>query len=1044
LVTGEADRVWTVIRYRWLQALVVVSLAALVTACAVFAPLYDRAIQQATVATTLHDAPVQLSGLSITSTGDSNAAALTTQELRRLVPRALHGFFNSGVAGTTVRMTGTAAKHGASTLGPLMWRQGMCAHVRFVSGRCPGRLDEVAVSRADARHFGWRVGSRIRMREVIIDPTVHSSAADPHPRMRVVGVYRVRRGPYWYGAAPVGRSGTVDQDTGAPQVDGWLTARSTVDGSVGAKWVDPVNDVDLPLDEAVVGIDQVLRIGPVVERVVAEPYTSTDYSGYSPPTVGAYSGLPDIARAAAQGRAQARVTVPLLMVQLALLAAVVLWLVLGAATEQRRPEVAVARLRGRGVGGARRLLLGELGSLVLLGVPLGVLAALGLSWLARHVFLPLTPPFELGRGFVVAVVAVLVVLALVTVMSVRQMAREPVSALLRRVPARRTTWAVGALDAMLVTACGTAVVAFVTGGLHGPLALAAPALLALLVGVVLAHLLVPVAAGAGRRLLARGRVTAGVSALHLARRPATRRVVTIVTVATALLVFSADALAVGDRNREYAADQEVGAPLVATVDGTDVAGVQAALHDVDPHGRSVTPVLRLDPPDQTSTSTQAVVPSRFSRIALLPGQSASSIPWGRLRPPAVRPIRLVGRWLSLSLASHMSATGSHRGASTLRLSLRLVGADHEEQLRTAAEPPYGQRSRHRVRIDIPCVTGCALAGLRLDTDPLQPAEGRLELSAVTTSSGQHLALGPARHWRATGTQTVGSMTPTGSQTSSRPAGLRVVFFATGAGPVVMSHASVPRRLPALVAGPLPPGSGGDRFAGVGLDGVDRAMVRAGTLPRAPGAPANTAVVNLQVLQRDGATPDPTVNLQVWFARDDPALLARVTRALHAHGLSVTTTSSVAAARHRLDRSAAAWSLQLALLVGLAGLLVAALVLVVVAATTWRLRSRDFAALRMSGLSRTQISLVAAGEQVPVVALAVLVGAVCGLLGAHFAMPTVPLFATAPTVSTLDLGTAWTAALTAAALALLVLSAVGWAAAWALAGRADLTRVRDSL
>ena len=1040
---------WTVIRYRWLQALVIVSLAALVTACAVFAPLYDRAIQQATVATRLQDAPVQLRGLSINSIGDSRTAALTIEELGRLVPRTLRRYLRSGVASTTVRMTGTAPKQRSSALGPLMWRQGMCAHVSFTSGRCPASVDEVAVSGADARNYGWHVGSRLRMREQIIDPTVHSSATDPHPRMRVVGVYRVRRGPYWFGAAPVGRSGTVDQDTGASQVDAWLTASSTVDGTIGTKWVDPVNEVDFPLDEAVVGIDQILRIGRIVDRVLAEPDASTDFTGYSPPTVGAYSGLPGIARAAARGRAQARVTVPLLMVQLGLLAVIVLWLVLAAATEQRRPEVAVARLRGRGVGGARRLLLGELGTLVLAGVPLGVLVALGLSWLARHVFLPLTPPFELGSGFVVAVVAVVIVLALVTVASVQQMAREPLSALLRRVPARRTTWAVGALDAMLVAGCATAVVAFATGGLRGPLALAAPALLALLVGLLLAHLLVPVTTAAGRRLLTRGRVTAGVSALHLARRPATRRVVTIVTVATGLLVFSADALAVGSRNREYAAEQQVGAPLVATINGSDVAGVQAALRGVDPHGRSATPVVTLNPPGQSGTTTQAVIPSQFAHIALLPGRSAASIPWGRLRPPAVRPLRLVGRWVSLSLASHVFRTGTRGGRSSLQLTLRLVGADHEEQLRVVAGLPYGQRPRHRVKIGIPCAAGCGLAGLRLDTDPLQPANGTFELSRLITSSGQHLRIGPTGRWLGTGPQAVGSVAPSataGSAGSGRSSGstLRATFTATGAGPVLMNHASIPRRLPALIAGPLPPGSSGHRFAGLDLDGVNRPMVRVGTVPAAPGAPARTAVVNLHVLQRGGATPDPTASLQVWLARDDPTLLARVTRSLHAHGLSVSTTSSVAATRRSLDRSAAAWSLQLALLVGLTGSLLAALVLVVVAATTWRLRSRDFAALRMSGLSRAQITLVAVGEQVPVVALAVLVGAICGLAGAHFAMPTVPLFARAPAVSTLALDTAWSSALAAAALALLVLSAVGWAAAWTLAGRAELSRVRESL
>jgi len=38
---------WSAIRYRRLQALVLLVLSALITACTVLAPLYDRAMQQA-------------------------------------------------------------------------------------------------------------------------------------------------------------------------------------------------------------------------------------------------------------------------------------------------------------------------------------------------------------------------------------------------------------------------------------------------------------------------------------------------------------------------------------------------------------------------------------------------------------------------------------------------------------------------------------------------------------------------------------------------------------------------------------------------------------------------------------------------------------------------------------------------------------------------------------------------------------------------------------------------------------------------------------
>ena len=41
------------LRYRWVQALVLILLAALVTACSGMAPLYNRAVDQAVVAATL-------------------------------------------------------------------------------------------------------------------------------------------------------------------------------------------------------------------------------------------------------------------------------------------------------------------------------------------------------------------------------------------------------------------------------------------------------------------------------------------------------------------------------------------------------------------------------------------------------------------------------------------------------------------------------------------------------------------------------------------------------------------------------------------------------------------------------------------------------------------------------------------------------------------------------------------------------------------------------------------------------------------------------
>ena len=187
---------------------------------------------------------------------------------------------------------------------------------------------------------------------------------------------------------------------------------------------------------------------------------------------------------------QAHRTVPLLMAPMAVLTLFVLWLVLAAATEQRRGEVAVARLRGRGPAGAVGLLLIELLPVLLVGVVLGAAAAL-LGGALTRALLPGEAPFEAGPGFATAVLLAVVAVVLTTVAAAVRVAREPLDDLMRsgRVPSGR--WALGALDAFLIAGVGTGVLAFVTGSLSGPFALAGPALLALLAGLLLAHLAAP-------------------------------------------------------------------------------------------------------------------------------------------------------------------------------------------------------------------------------------------------------------------------------------------------------------------------------------------------------------------------------------------------------------------------------------------------------------------------------------------------------------------------------------------------------------------------
>jgi len=92
-----------------------------------------------------------------------------------------------------------------------------------------------------------------------------------------------------------------------------------------------------------------------------------------------------------------------------------------------------------------------------------------------------------------------------------------------------------------------------------------------------------------------------------------------------------------------------------------------------------------------------------------------------------------------------------------------------------------------------------------------------------------------------------------------------------------------------------------------------------------------------------------------------------------------------------------------------------------------LRSRrdDIAALRVVGAGRRALRRSAVVEQLAVVLSGVVVGAAAGVLGAHLAMPSIPIFVDKQAVPDVRLPIAWPSMLVAAGLvaALLVTTAV---------------------
>lgn len=1032
-------------RYRPFQAAALGFLATLVVACAVFTPAYDREVRQAVARTAVARTDPAVAGLRLTGTPrDSGGFGRTSvdrpmppEELAAVLPASARASYAAPVLGWAAA---AAVIPGGRTdpVGEVRWRSDQCDHVRLVSGACPSRPGDVLVSRDDRRLFGYAPGTRLRIEAT---PTATLVPQDRSIGVRVTGVYEQEPGPYWFGARLTGRAGYPDQATGHVQHDVWLAAPTTFQAPrPPLPTRSSTADFALRTDRA--GVDVVLSLAAMIQRL-----DTAGTQGLAGGLVDVYSGMPTIADDVREQSQQSRVTVPLLMAQLGVLLVVVLWLVLSAVSEQRRPEVALARLRGRGRRGALGLVLGELLPVVLAGVVPGVLLALGGALAVRRWLLPGDVPLELRLPLLLALALAVAVLVVATVLAVARVTREPVVALLRRVPPRRTGWAIGAVDAVLLAAALAVAVVFVVGGIRGPVALVAPGILAVAVGLVLAHLVPPVTAAAGRAALRRGRVRAATAFLEAARSPATRRVVVMVTLATALAVFSADGLRIGQRNWDAAAAQEAGAPAVLHVDGSDLPGLRAALAGLAaapglPGGADVTPVVRVEPPGTGTSTTLAVVPEEFRRVALFGAERPSAADWQRLAPPAAAPIELRGTVLRADLRDSSLVSRRLDGEPNAVT----VGVDLLTPRGEALHATLGEldrpADRARLTTDVQCSAGCTLTGIWFGTLPGATIDGRVTIAGLTTagtgagtgSGAGSVRIGPASRWTPLHDPGTGSIVPR----SDRPDRLALEVHGAGSNRVTIRSAWIPPRLATIVAG----GHGAaSPLTLAGLDGDVQAGVRVATLPRVPGADGPTDVVGLDAAQR-GRPLGATASLEVWSSSDDPAVLAAVGAALEDRGLRVTATTTLHGVRQDLGWTAAAWSLQLAVLVGGAALLVALLVLVVSAASSWRARTRDLAALRMSGVPVREL------RRMPVLAqlLGVLVGVVAGTLtgwyGAQLALPMVPLFAAGTAATPLDLDTAWVAVAVAGLAALVVLGVAALLIGRRLGSRADLGLLRE--
>jgi putative ABC transport system permease protein len=976
------------------QAVAVLLLSLFATGAAVAGPAYLRAVDRAVVETEVGESDRMEQTVSLSAfVGDEEN--VTASGFDSVVPRTLDIDGFAQVYSTTYVVLGVERDPAVSNL---VFRSDVCPHLRMVSGRCLMAAGETLIGESTARRLGLAPGVTVTVTAATYNEATRRYVPAGAPnRLAVVGVYQPLdvTDVYW-GRTGYFAAGRPDADREPLFVD-----RQTSDTTEHPQDLRTVEGVPEPGALAPDHIEEVRAdLADMREELVGVGGPSATFAEFK-------TELDTLLNRIDQAQVLARRVVPVAAVPLVGLCWFVIFLAVAYGTAGRRHELGLVALRG-----ARRpvrwwLSAGESTLAILAGAPLGYLAGTLVVWLVARA------RFDAGELAVSADALSYAALAaggalLAALLAQRQQLAAPVAELLRRVPARTGTWRSTAVEAIVVALAVVAV--FQLRGFEGELvglSLLVPSLVAVAIALVAARLLMPLAGRLGAGALRRGRLGAALGALHLARRPGSHRLFVLLSVAVSLLGFAAMGVDVAARSRAERASVETGADRVLTVLPVDTGKLLAAVREVDPDGRYAMAAAVVPALTQQGPPVLAVDATRLERVAVWrpefgPGPAETS---RLLRPRTPEPYVLRGTRLTVTLDN----PGQSEGQLRLAVSLRPLDGSTPVRMSFGALEP----GEHTYTAEVAaCATGCRLIGFNgiyaLSGSATTTVVIREIHDLVTTAE---LASGG---WKGIAQ---GDVTP-------GPDGLTLAVTATGARQE--SWALAPD-----VPSPLPVVSASRVQGSASLPGLDagrpvpRVVGEVTALPRLGGAGVLT---DLEYLERQTLTGARLTEPQVWLRPDAPA---DITDRLAAQGLVVAGDDTVAEARALLDKQAPALAIWFHLLAAGFAVLLGLGGLALMASVDRRRTTEDMYALRLQGLPVRAVGRVALWSYLPVVAAALVTGAVAAVVAWWLAGGYLPVFVDDSLVLALPRWPSPSAAALPAVLAALSFTAVAVGVALAL-------------
>lgn len=952
------------LRARWLLSAGCLTLAVLAVAAGVLGPTYVTAATASLTSVRVDEATPATVGLSwrlhpspATAQVPSRALEVGREAGDAVIDSAQFAPARSSIVREQVDLDASTLTRATIRAVP-----GQC-RLLAVEGDCPDAPGEVLVSRADVALGDFEVGSAIRLL------TGRAS------RLRVVGVYTPPDpgSDFWfdpsrYQSVPAGVG--VKGDIPYQPAD-FLTVPGTFAAYGDATWTVQVDRAVVPRGLT----PELLDAAATTAATERERQSLSVDGGILGPA--AETELDAVAAEVTVERRTAVNTVLPASASLVAVALLLLFRLLSAAADQRRPGIALLKLRGvRGAAlwtqGAGESLL-----LLLLAVPFGVLGGWGAVVGLSRAWLQPGTQVSLGVAPLAAAGAVTLVGLITSVWAVSAVLREP---LLRQLGSERRPTA-----ATRVLVAGRTVV-----GLVGAIAYLAvlrgdegrsPGVIDLLMPLALASafaLGVAFLTGmAATRHAARhrgGHLTGWLVARRLARRQDGVAWVLPLAVSLAVTVFSAGAWAAAATWRQSVAATIVGADMAyPTV--LSPARALALTHQVDPDGRWVMAAARYRQPG--TTDRIFVDGERLARVGAwpsswTPGTDAGGVTEGITS--RTDPLRLQGKRVALTARSAV-AEGDPPFVT-------VVARDSDGRTHQAFLGPYAERSTTQQGSLRGCATGCDLITLQVTGIAGTPLAARLDLEFLALAvDGQPADAGftdGASRWRpAVDDATVEPVL----EVLPAPDGLRIHLDTTGSAQLPgVTTTDVPDVRPVAVGPDVrladsPVLDGGELM----VEGAGDHLVPVDVVTTAASLPVvgtDGVLGDLPTFLRDGATETLQVEVLVLARADTPTDVLGV---LNSRGVDTTAGRRLSGEQRVLDNDAYALSLRLYLVVAVSVLALASVGVLAGMAVQARRRRREAAALRVSGIRQRTVTAASVFELGVVFGAAGLAGVVAGVL-----------------------------------------------------------------